>query len=123
MEYVKLFEAWSLSEAADTDLELKSLGKRIFSVMKSHGLNPNYISGSVKLDKAHDSAIIMHEDRENKAGLLTVNVWAWAIKDGIQELGDAIVKAAGHDFEVKSGQRSSHNDIVYTMLIRKKHKK
>lgn len=120
MKYLELFENWNINEAVDTDLELKSVAKKIFSVMKKYGLNPNYFSGDVKLDKANNSALILSEDKDTHTGLLTIKIWSWAIKDRIKELGNEITKIIGSDFENKSGEDFINNDKIYIMLIRKK---
>lgn len=114
MKYLKLFENWSVNEDANTDLELKSISKNIFSILKKYGLNPNYFSDNVKLDKSNNSALII------KDGILTINIWAFAIKDKIKDLGSEIAKTIGPEFEQKSGEYFINNDKVYKMIIRKK---
>ena len=106
-----------------TDLELKSKAKEIFSTLKKYGLKPNYTSGDVKLDKAYDSVVGIVEDTKTGTGLIKVNIWAFAVsknKIDMKKLNSDIVQVLGNEFENKSGQVSSGNGIIYTMLIKKK---
>lgn len=114
----------SLNEEANTDLELKSVAKEVFSVLKKYGLKPNYSDkGDVKLDKAYDSVVALVTDPDTNTGLIKVNIWAWAASNNKIDMGKLnsdITGVLGNEFENKSGKTAVGNDIVYNMLIRKK---
>jgi hypothetical protein len=114
----------SLNEEANTDLELKSVAKKVFSVLKKYGLKPNYSDkGDVKLDKAYDSVVALVTDPDTNTGLIKVNIWAWAASNNKIDMGKLnsdITGVLGNEFENKSGKTTVGNDIVYNMLIRKK---
>ena len=117
---MKRLKTFQLFEKADTDLELKSKSKEVFTILKEYGLKPNYKSGNIKLDKVHDSVLSISTDKDTNTGLLTINIWAWAIKDKIKDLGSAIIKKLGSEYEAKSGETFINNDKVYKMVVRKK---
>jgi hypothetical protein len=123
-DMIRELASGQLNEEANTDLELKSVAKKVFSVLKKYGLKPNYSDkGDVKLDKAYDSVVALVTDPDTNTGLIKVNIWAWAASNNKIDMGKLnsdITGVLGNEFENKSGKTTVGNDIVYNMLIRKK---
>ena len=84
-----------LNEAADTDLELKSVAKQIFSVLKKYGLKPTYTTGDWKStfsskppidknggEKGYGGRIVIDEN-----GILAVAVYNRGILQSISRGG------------------------------------
>jgi hypothetical protein len=86
-------------------------------------LTPNYVSGDIKLNKVEDSTIAVIEDANTGTGLIKIHIWAWAVsknKVDLNKLQSQIQQSLGNEFENKTGKTSFNNDVIYTMLIKKK---
>jgi hypothetical protein len=114
------FEQYSventITEKANTDLELKSVAKKIFSLLKSKGLKPQYQTGKVKLTNGLDCAISIED------GFIYIGIWDFALKKNKIDPGtihNDIKKQLGDGFETRTKKDvAGTNEVIYRMQVR-----
>jgi hypothetical protein len=88
MKHIMLFENFNAINEEFEDLELKNIGKKLFSVAKKHGLKPQYSTKTVNFESKPQEAELGYGSSIVVAdGMLTVGVYDRGLLQSIQRGG------------------------------------
>ena len=104
-----------LNEVASEDLELKSVAKQIFSILKKHGLKPKYRTGDVDFSSAKGDGyggVISIKDN-----ILSVGVYDRGLLKTLKELDMGAVSYPSDEEQKEIKQKASeiYDEIVQTL--------
>ena len=141
---IKRIDESEIVEDANTDLELKSVAKKIFKIFKNHGLKPEYKTGdsntylSNEPSKGYGGEVILDDKGVLTVGIYNRGVWQTLkeldmgsvsypsdeeqkqIEQKANQIYNEIVKTLGDDFEYVSGGGEPNQYGYYILKIRKK---
>lgn len=88
MKYIKLFENFEVINEEFEDLELKNIGKRLFSVAKEYGLKPQYQTKTVNFESKPLDAELGYGAKIVVAdGMLTIGIYDRGVIQSIRRGG------------------------------------
>lgn len=117
MKYIKLFENFEVINEEFEDLELKNIGKKLFSVAKKHGLNPQYLTKNVNFESKPQEAELGYGARIVVAdGMLTVGVYDRGLLQSIQRGGFPGIEAKETDRGSSDTTSSSNKQALNNAL-------